>query len=324
MAKKTPTQLALGLALLLTGAAQAATPATPSAATPGTAAGALTGGTTTADLVKKPAIGDYIGLNYFTFFDGPGLGTGLSQTPNSLGRPADNGWSLWTNLSVRGKVSSNMGIDVQLRLQQIVTNGFEFRYQGARLGTSGTLLRIERPGYKFTWSGALNSDIPGVGQVTTERKLILNPGLFSNMSFRRTGSRFSMFALVSPRVWFYSDRDAMDGQSLRGGAVPGQKPEAAIALSPSINYDLSEKTTVRTGVGVDIRKNANADSFRRWFMPVDMGISHTISPRLSIYPHVRVSGPWDNGLRQDLTKKGAVADWTDTASVGVWLNGTIL
>lgn len=286
-------------------------------------ASANTAGTSTKDLSGPKGIGSYLGLNYFTFFDGPGIGTDFSKSPNALGRASDRGWSLWTNLSVKGKVSSNLGVDLQLRLQQIVTNQFEFRYQGARLGTSGTLLKLERPGYKLVWSGALNSDIPGVGQVTTERKLIVNPGLFSNLTIRPTGSRFSLFALVSPRVWFYSDRDAMDRQSLEGGAVAGQKPEAAIAMQPSVNYDITEKTALRTGIGIDIRKNANADSFRRWFMPVDMGVSHTINSMLSIYPHVRFSGPWDNGLRRDLGAR-AGTEWTDTASVGLWLNGTIL
>lgn len=288
-----------------------------------TAALANTAGTSTKDLSAPKGIGNYLGLNYFTFFDGPGLGTDFSKSPNALGRASDRGWSLWTNLSVKGKVSSNLGVDLQLRLQQIVTNQFEFRYQGARLGTSGTLLKVERPGYKLVWSGALNSDIPGVGQVTTERKLIVNPGLFSNLTVRPTGSRFSLYALVSPRVWFYSDRDAMDRQSLEGGAVAGQKPEAALAMQPSVNYDITEKTAVRTGLGIDIRKNANADSFRRWFMPVDLGVSHTINSVLSIYPHVRFSGPWDNGLRRDLGARSGT-DWTDTASVGLWLNGTLL
>lgn len=288
-----------------------------------TVASANPTGSTSKDISNTGGIGNYLGLNYFTFFDGPGLGTDFSKSPNSLGRASDRGWSLWTNLSVKGKVSSNLGVDLQLRLQQIVTNQFEFRYQGARLGTSGTLLKIERPGYKLVWSGALNSDIPGVGQVTTERKLIVNPGLFSNLTVRPTGSRFSLFALVSPRVWFYSDLDAMDRQSLEGGAVAGQKPQAALSLQPSMNYDLSEKTAVRTGIGIDFRKNANATSFRRWFMPVDMGITHTINPMLSVYPHVRFSGPWDDGLRRDLGAR-AGTDWTDTASVGLWLNGTIL
>jgi hypothetical protein len=278
----------------------------------------------TSKVVSEPSgVSKYLGLNYFTFFDGPGLGTEFSKTPNSLGLPSDRGWSFWTNLSARGKFSDNLALDVQFRLQQIVTNEFEFRYQGARLGVSGTLLKIDQPGYNLVWSGAVNTDIPLVGgQIVSERALLLNPGLFSNLNFRPKGSKFSVFALVAPRVWLYSDRNAMDRQSLEGGAVPGQKPEVAIALQPSLNYDLSEKTAVRTGVGIDIRKNVNDEGLRRWFLPIDLGVSHSFNKYVSIYPHVRFSGPWDDSLRAEL---GAPAgtEWTDTASVGLWVNGTL-
>lgn len=200
--------------------ALAGTMASAAAAVAATPAASVAGSSTT-EIGRKAGLSDYLGLNYFTFFDGPGLGTEFTKSPSVLGRPSDDGWSLWTNLSVKGKVSSNLGVDLQLRLQQILTNDLQFRYQGARLGTSGTLLRLERPGYKLVWSGALNSDIPGAGQMNTERKLIVNPGLFSNIVVRPTGSRFSLFALVAPRVWFYSDADAMDRQSLQAGFAPG-------------------------------------------------------------------------------------------------------
>jgi len=262
-------------------------------------------------------------MNYFTFFDGPGLGTDLTYSPNSLGRPADNGWSVWTNLSARGKFSSNLALDVQFRLQQIVTNEFEFRFQGARFGISGTLLKISNNAFDLTWSGAINTDIPLIGgQIVSERTLIANPGMFSNLTFRPKGSKFSVYSLVGPRYFIYSDADAMDRQSLAGGAVPGQKPQLALSLSPSINYDITEKTAVRAGVGIDIRKNMNDEGLRRWFMPVDMGVSHTFNKYISIYPHVRASGPWDDQLRKDLGAAAGV-DWFDTASVGLWVNGTL-
>jgi hypothetical protein len=147
--------------------------------------------------------------------------------------------------------------------------------------------------------------------------------MFSNLSFRPTGSRFSLFALVSPRVWFYRDANAMDTTSLKQGIQPGEKPQYVLSASPSLNYDISEKTALRTGVGLDFRKNMNSGGFRRWFMPVDVGVSHTFNSMLSIYPNVTFSGPWDDQLRQQL---GAAAGtrWTDTVSLGMWLNGTIL
>ena len=54
-------------------------------------------GSSVQNLTKRPSVSDYLGVNYFTFFDGPGLGTDFSKSPNALGRPSDRGWSLWTN-----------------------------------------------------------------------------------------------------------------------------------------------------------------------------------------------------------------------------------
>lgn len=323
--------LVFGLTLI-SSFAQAATapgaataPASTAATSPAPASTAATTSSTTVTATsgEPSGISKYLGMNYFTFFDGPGLGTDLSYSPNSLGNPADKGWSLWTNLSARGKFSSNLALDVQFRLQQIVTNDFEFRFQGARFGISGTLLKINNDLFDLTWSGAINTDIPLIGgQIVSERTLIANPGMFSNLTFRPKGSKFSIYSLVGPRYFLYRDADAMDQQSLDGGAVPGQKPQLALSLSPSLNYDITEKTAARLGVGIDIRKNMNDEGLRRWFMPVDMGISHTFNKYISIYPHVRASGPWDDQLRKDLGARADVA-WMDTASVGLWVNGTL-
>jgi len=285
-------------------------------------AGSSSAGTSTTQLDQRSGLGKYIGLNYFTFWSGPGLGADFSKTPSMSGR-RDPDWSLWTNLSVRGKVSSNLALDAQFRLQQFLTNDFQFIYQGIRLGVSGTLLKIERPTYKLVWSGAINSEVPGVGAIAVQRKQIVNPGMFSNVTFRPAGSRFSLFALVSPRVWLYGDADSMDEISLQQGAQPGEKPQFVLSASPSINYDITENTAIRTGVGLDYRKNMNSDGMRRWFMPVDVGVSHTFNSMLSIYPNVSFSGPWDDDLRRQLGAQAGTR-WTDTVSVGMWLNGTIL
>ena len=284
--------------------------------------------TTSASEVKATStepqgLSKYLGLNYYTFFDGPGLSGDFLTTPGSLGRPADKGWSLWTNLSARGKFSSNLAFDVQFRLQQIITNEFQFRFQGARFGVSGTLLKINNDLFDLAWSGAVNTDLPMLGgQIVSERTLIANPGMFSNLTFRPKWSKFSIYSLIGPRFFIYSDPDAMDGQSLRAGAAPGQKPQLAISLSPSLNYDINEKTALRAGVGIDLRRNMNDAEIRRWFMPVDFGVSHTFNKYISIYPHVRFSGPWDDGLRQQLNAVPGT-DWYDTASIGMWLNGTL-
>ena len=286
--------------------------------------GAPTNGATTngaSETSTRPGVLDtvskYLGATYFTFFDGPGVGEGFGFSPNLLGRAHDAGWTTWTNLSARLKVTENLAIDYQFRLQQVVTNQFEFRSQGGRLGISGTLLK----GENWSLTGALNSDIPGVGQITQARTILLNPGLFSSFNYKPKGSRWSVFALVAPRVWFYSDRLAMEEQALKGGAVPGQKPDFIFSIQPSINYAISERSGLRSGITIDIRKNANSPDVVRWFAPVDVGYTYSLNKYFNIYPHLRVSTPLDNGLRRDLNR---VVPWTHTASLGIWLNGTIL
>jgi hypothetical protein len=128
--------------------------------------------------------------------------------------------------------------------------------------------------------------------------------------------------MVSPRLWFYDNATAMAQQDLDGGLAPGQKPQYTLNFQPSINYGLSEKSGLRLGVTFDVRKNVSDESLRRWFWPVDFGYTHEFGKGLSIYPHVRASGPWDNGLRAQLAKQPE--SWTSTLSVGLWLSGTIL
>lgn len=267
-------------------------------------------------------VSKYVGATYFTFFDGPGVGEPVRFSPSSLARPSDTGWSVWTNLSVRAKFTKNLAADYQFRLQQIVTNDLAFRSQGGRLGLSGTLLSLETEGMTLSWSGAVNSDLPMVGQINAERKLLLNPGLFTQLSVKPKGSRFSLYALVSPRFWFYEDATSMSQQDLQGGLQPGQKPQYTLSFQPSINYAFNEKQGLRAGVLLDIRKNVSDPALRRWFWPVDIGYTHEFGKGLSIYPHVRVSGPWDDGLRAELQK--APEPWWNTLSFGMWLSGTIL
>jgi hypothetical protein len=262
-------------------------------------------------------ISKYVGLTYFTFFDGPGVGEPLGNPPGVLGRPSDSGLNFWTNLSLRGKISDRFAVDYQFRLQQVVTNELEFRDQGGRLGISGTLLK----GADWSLTGALNSDIPGVGQIPSQRTLIVNPGLFASFNYRPQGSRWSVFSLVAPRFFFYRDADAMAQQDTAQGLLPGMKPQVALQFQPSINYAFNERHGARLGVMLDVRKQVAWDSFRRWFWPVDVGYTYSFSKRFNLYPHFRFSGPWDNSLRSSL---GVNVPWTHTASVGLWINGVIL
>jgi hypothetical protein len=276
--------------------------------------------TSTKKISEAPkGIKKYLGLTYFSFFDGPGVGAEFTESPTEQGIAGDIGWTLWTNLSIRAKVSDNLAIDYQARLEQVLSNEFQFRDQGGRLGISGKLLK----GEDWVLSGALNSDVPGLGAIPTQRTLVFNPGLFSTFSYSPKSSRFSLFALVAPRLFVYRDKNAMADQDL--GLPPGTKPEISLAFNPSINYRLNDASGLRLGVTVDFRKNANQDSIQRWFAPIDMGYTHEFSKAFNIYPHLRVSGPWDNGIRDQIAaRRGREAlPWTDTLSFGLWINGTV-
>lgn len=201
-----------------------------------------------------------------------------------------------------------------------MTNQFEFRDQGGRLGISGKLLA----GDDWSLTGALNSDIPGVGQITTQRTLIVNPGLFASFNYRPKGSRWSLYALLAPRVFIYRDRMAMSDQDVLSNLAPGMKPEVMLYANPSINYALDDKSGLRLGMVVDYRKQAGTAGLNRWFAPVDFGYTYTLNKYLSIYPFVAVSTPMDNALREQLTRSGTPAAWYDTTRVGMWINGTLL
>lgn len=269
------------------------------------------------------------GANYFTFIDGPGIGLpGNLPVDRNTGKAADSGINLWTNLSVRYKITESIGLDYQFRLQQVFdsTKATEpafltFRDQGGRIGISGTLLK----GADWSLSGAFNTDVPGIGQIPTDRTQIINPGLFSSFNYRKSGSKWSVYALVSPRVFIYKDNAALAAQD-----VTGVKPQVIFAATPSINYAISEKSGLRLGTTVDIRKNTG-QSFKRWFAPVEMGYTYKINKHFTFYPHIRFSTPLDDGLREEVAatlkaatgKNQVINPWTHTASVGLWINGVI-
>ncbi|MFN7685886.1 MAG: hypothetical protein ACK5QT_10810 [Oligoflexia bacterium] len=261
-----------------------------------------------------------------SFFNGPALNGDFWKSPGATGRPSDLGWTLNNNASVKYKFSQNYAFDVQFRFQGVLSNQFGARWQGARVGISGLLGRIEAQSFQLIWTGAVNTDVPGMGQINQDRTVIMNPGLFSNLTVRPRGSRWSLYTFLSPRVFLYRDNLAMEPQAAMMGMNPGDKPQIAFFAIPSVNYDISENTALRSGITINISKNANSSSFRRWFAPIDFGISHKFNQALSIYPNVSVSGPWDDGIRQDMAARrgSSVMDWTKTASVGLWLSGTIL
>jgi hypothetical protein len=336
----------MGLSLVLGGAlatsvllaspstVRAATPSNP--AVPQSPAGAVAssssvqGGASEASARSSGAmryIRENFSANYNSFFNGPGL-TGslpLSHTPGMTGNREDPGGVYFFNLvSVRWKFSERLGFDVQFRNQLNPTNGWQFRHQGQRFGISGLLLK----GNNWRLTGAVNSDlpIPGiVGQIPQERTLLLNPGMFANFSWTPSGSRWSVFALVTPRYWFYRDANAVARQDVaEGGAnATAMKPLLRLDLNPSLNYAVSDKTGIRAGTTLSYADNVGWAKARRNFMPMELGVTYDFSPALNIYTYVQSSTPLDDSLRAQIANGRPTRPWYDTASFNVWLSGKL-
>jgi hypothetical protein len=277
---------------------------------------------TTEETAKRSTL-DWItenfGVNYNSFFYGPGIGQPLDIPPAMNGGPADTGLNFWNLVSVKWKFSKRFAFDVQLRNQLVLTNQFEFRHQGQRFGVSGTFLK----GEDWALAGALNSDLPVpglMGQIPSERTLLVNPGLFGTFTWAPSSSRWSLFALLAPRMWFYRDRLALSQQDALGAGLAG-KPEYTVYLNPSINYAVSDKVGLRFGTTLEFTKFVGFDSIRRNYMPFELGVEYKLSPKLNIYTYVWASTPLDDSLRA--SQGFANKSWADSLSVNLWLSGTL-
>lgn len=261
----------------------------------------------------------HFGLNYNSFFAGPGVNGKFFDTPGMTGTPSDTGWNLFNLISLRYKITPKFGLDLQLREQQVLTNQFEWRHQGQRLGIFATFLK----GETYSLAGALNSDIPipGLfGQIQKQRTQLFNPGLFSFFSWNPKGSKWSVFSVVAPRIWIYEDRQALSKQDiLAGGAF--NKPEYTFYLNPSINYATSENTGVRLGTTLEYTKFVANSGVIRNFMPFELGFTYDVNEMLSIYPYIYTSTPLDDGLREGRGFGGT--PWHKTLSLNLWLSGKL-
>jgi hypothetical protein len=271
-------------------------------------------GPTFLDKLKKN-----VGMNYNSFFAGPGIGQPLGLNPGFTGEPSDTGLNFFNLVSVKWKAFERIAFDVQFRSQVVVTNGFEYRHQGQRFGISGKFLK----GDDWSFAGAFNSDVPirGImGQIPTERTLLFNPGFFSFFDYSPKDSKWSLFALVAPRVWFYRDRQALSRQdALNGGTV--NKPEYTVYLNPSVNYAVNDKVGIRLGTTLEYTKFIGFNSIKRNYMPMEVGVTYELSKAFSVYTYLLGSTPLDDGLRRD---QGFAANpWYKTISANVWLSGTL-
>ncbi len=266
-------------------------------------------------------IGRNFGMNYNSFFAGPGIGLPLGMPPGMTGEPSDSGLNFFNLVSVKWKFSERFAFDVQFRNQLVVTNQWEFRHQGQRFGVSGKLLK----GANWVLAGAVNTDVPLAaiaGQIPSQRTLLLNPGMFATFSYNPEGSRWSAFALLAPRMWVYRDREALALQDVANGGT-NAKPEYSIYMNPSVNYAVNEKVGVRLGTTLEFSKNVGWDSLRRNYMPFELGVTYDISKMFSVYTYLLTSTPLDDQLRSLQLGTATPPSWTRTASINVWLSGTL-
>jgi hypothetical protein len=285
-----------------------------------------------------------VGINYFLFFDGPGLTEETSNfTPNSIGKPGWTGFQTFNIVSVRARVTDSLNLDLQTRSRFTLTDPFDsknyrvFTWESPRIGVSGKLAS----GESWAISGAVNTDFPYMlpspltGYTARQRTTIATPGAFANFRYQAKGSRWSVFSLLTPRFFLYSDRTALEPESIRAGANPANKIELVLSLSPTLNYAFSEKTSASFGTGLTYIKqvgdswnptsatmvsNSTRDAWHLDAVPVSLGITHTFSESFSIFPYIQA---FPIAAQRVDGRNGKMADFMSTASVGMWINGSL-
>jgi hypothetical protein len=259
------------------------------------------------------------GMNYFSFWEGHSLGDGKTAKNWQKGR-LDDGLQLFNLISNTYRLNDRYSVDLQTRLEHIpitfrgdTKNGQptepSWRFQGLRLGISGKLAS----GEKWSLKGALNTDIPELnGRDARLRKVIFNPGLFAGFNYL-LDDRWSLYAIVSPRIFFYTDDEAIEPEWLVGKNRPGQKPRFLINLDPSINYAVDDKLGWRLGAALSLRQFVESEStyIRRWPTSVSAGPTYVFNKHFNIWTYVQ-AWPFDG-------KKTHI----ETVSWGAWINGII-
>ena len=304
---------------LFADAPNAKNPAPPAAAPPEKA----------APPAPPPTMKPPLGLDLNSFFFGPGFGPGAINdvNPGYDGKPTDIGLYFFNLMSLKWRFSERYAFDVQFRHQITVTNvshSRAFDHQGQRIGISGKLLK----GENWAITGAINTDLPIEfgdtklqGQINAERQLIINPGAFAFWSYTPPGTRWSGFALLTPRFFLYSDRNAVSRQDLQRPIPLAAKPDYFFIVNPSVNYALNPKTGIRFGTTLDFSKMVAWDAPRRNYMPFELGVTYDVTPTFSIYPYILGSSPIDDGLRKE--QNAGNVDWRSTWSFNIWLSGSL-
>lgn len=261
--------------------------------------------------ISTDGLGKYaerIGMNYFSFWEGPSVEDGQTGK-NELNRPLDRGLSLFNLVSVTYRLTDKYSLDLQNRLEWIHTKEEEWRFQGMRIGVSGKLLS----GENWKLNGALNTDIPELnGRDARARTVLFNPGLFAGLTWNFS-PRWSLYSILSPRFFFYRDNEAVEKEWLLSGRDPGEKPRAVLQASPTLNYALSDKIGLRTGLDLQFRQFVNSEPgfLKRWPTAWTAGPTFSLHKSLNLYTFVQ-TWPFDG---EKLTTK--------TASLGMWIQGIL-
>lgn len=265
------------------------------------------------------------GMNYFSFWEGHSLDSGktaLNENGCQNGRCArlDDGLQLFNLISTTYKLNDRYSVDLQTRLEHIpITFRGDtkrgrptepsWRFQGFRIGISGKIAS----GEKWSLKGALNTDIPELnGRDARLRKTIFNPGMFAGFNYQMS-DRWSIYSIVSPRIFFYTDDEAVEPEWIAGKRRPGEKPRLIIALDPSINYAINDKMGWRLSTALSFRQFVESEStyFKRWPTSVSTGPTFVINKHINLYTYVQ-AWPFDG-------KKTHI----ETMSWGAWINGII-
>jgi hypothetical protein len=259
------------------------------------------------------------GMNYFSFWEGHSLDNGKTAK-NERGGRLDDGLQLFNLISTTYKLNDKYALDLQTRLEHIpITFRGEtkkgnptepsWRFQGLRMGISGKLAG----GDKWSLKGAFNTDVPELnGRDARLRKTILNPGLFTGLNYQFT-DRWSLYAILSPRVFFYTDDDAVEPEWIAAKRDPGEKPRMILAASPTINYAINDKMGMRAGLDLSLRQFVESEPtfLKRWPTSATVGPTFNINKHLNLYTYV-MTWPFDG-------KKTHI----ETTSWGAWINGII-
>lgn len=287
---------------------------------------------------------DFLGVTYFSFFYGPGVTPEtVLMTPNQLGLPDNDGVYFLNQFSLRFKFWKNFAIDLQNRFKIILNNytgnqDFEaIRWETPRIGVSGKLISSG----DWTLVGAINTDFPYflpppfTGYQAQQRTVIFDPGMFASLKYEPKKSAWSFVSVVSPRYFFYTDRDAAEPQFMTAGYVSGNKPELIISFQPTVNYRVASNTSLSLGTGIDYRKqvisnwnifnasllaNGSDPAWRLNAVPLCFGVTYSFGPHLAIFPFIST---YPIAAQRVDGQTGRQATLLEVTSIGMWLSGTL-